>query len=122
MFFASTSDAGVYVSKLSGFIPSNRRIRNSKIHLHALMIELGRYDQVKSLVLPLAVCVEVPTGMRDGSLHARRSLPRRGFRGSGDFRGNHGASHRRVLGPSHPDTLQCLVELDRASMTPYDSP
>ena len=30
------------------------------------------------------------------------------------------STHRRVLGPSHPDTLQCLVELDRASMTLED--
>ena len=30
------------------------------------------------------------------------------------------STHRRVLGPSHPDTLECLVELDRASMTLED--
>ena len=27
---------------------------------------------------------------------------------------------RRVLGPSHPDTLEVLVELDRACMTLED--
>ena len=88
--------------------------------LAASLIELGRYDQVKSLVLPL-----LPYG-RKFRLEYAKAL----YRPAGASRAEVSEAVaifddvlgklRRVLGPSHPDALEVLVELDRARMTLED--
>ena len=88
--------------------------------LAATLIELGRYDQVKSLVLPL-----LPRGRRFRMTYAMAL-----YRPAGASRGEifeaveilekEVCTDRRVLGPSHPDALEVLVELDRACMTLED--
>ena len=84
------------------------------------LTELGRYDQVKSLVLPL-----LPYG-RKFRLEYAKAL----YRPAGASRAevleavaifeDVLCTLRRVMGPSHPDTLEALVELDRARMTLED--
>ena len=84
------------------------------------MIELGRYDQVKSLVLPL-----LPYGRKFrlsyGKALYRTAGASRGevFEAVASFEEQVGTC-RRVLGPSHPDTLDILRELGRARMTLED--
>ena len=84
------------------------------------LIGLGRYDQVKSLVLPLlrygrkfrlacAMALYRPAGASRGEI----------FEAVATFEEDV-CKLRRVLGPSHPDTLEILRELDRASMTLED--
>ena len=84
------------------------------------MIELGRYDQVKSLVLPL-----LPQGRKFRLAYAIAL-----YRPAGASRAEVSEAVaifddvlcklRRVLGPSHPETLATLAELDRARMTLED--
>ena len=84
------------------------------------LIELGRYDQVKSLVPPL---------MRYGP-GCRLTYAMAHYRPAEASRGDIFEAvaiceklwsyQRRVLGPSHPDALEVLVELDRACMTLED--
>ena len=84
------------------------------------LTELGRYDQVKSLVLPL-----LPYG-RKFRLEYAKAL----YRPAGASRAEVSeavaileeqvGTLRRVLGPSHPDTLTVFGELDRARMTLED--
>ena len=84
------------------------------------LIKLGRYDQVKSLVLPL-----LRRGRRFRMAYAMAL-----YRPAGASRAEVSEAvaifeeisckARRVLGPSHPDTLENLAELDRASMTLED--
>jgi len=88
--------------------------------LAASLIELGRYDQVKSLVLPL---------LRYGQSF-RLSYAKALYMTAGASRGavleavaileEQVCNQRRVMGPSHPDTLEVIVELDRARMTLED--
>ena len=84
------------------------------------MIELGRYDQVKSLVLPL-----LPQGRKFRLAYAialyRPACASRAevLEAVGIFE-EQVCTDRRVFGPSHPDTLVVLVELDRACMTLED--
>ncbi len=84
------------------------------------LIELGRYDQVKSLVLPLlrygrryqlayAMALYRPAGASRAEV----------FEAVAIFEGVL-CTERRVLGPSHPDILKVLAELDRARMTLED--
>ena len=80
------------------------------------LIGLGRYDQVKSLVLPLlrygrkfrlacAMALYRPAGATHGEiLEAVASFEEQL------------CTDRRVFGPSHPDTLDDLRDLDRALM------
>ena len=88
--------------------------------LACTLIGLGRYDQVKSLVLPLlrygrkfrlacAMALYRPAGASRGDI----------FEAVATFEEDV-CKLRRVLGPSHPDTLEILRELDRASMTLED--
>ena len=84
------------------------------------MIELGRYDQVKSFVLPL-----LRHGRRFRLVYAKAL-----YRPAGASRAEvleavtffeeQVCTLRRVMGPSHPDTLEVHRELDRASMTLED--
>ena len=88
--------------------------------LAATLIELGRYDQVKSLVLPL-----LPHGRRFRLAYAKAL-----YRTAGASRGEvfeavasfeeQLCKDRRVLGPSHPEALEVLGELERARMTLED--
>ena len=84
------------------------------------MIELRRYDQVKSLVLPLlrygrryqlayAMALYRPAGASRAEVFEAVAI----FE---ELR----CKLRRVLGPSHPETLEVLGELDRARMTLED--
>ena len=84
------------------------------------LIGLGRYDQVKSLVLPL---------LRYGRKF-RLACAMALYRPAGASRAEVSEAVaifddvlcklRRVLGPSHPETLATLAELDRARMTLED--
>ena len=86
----------------------------------ATLIELGRYDQVKTLALPLQ-----RYGRRFRLAYAMAL-----YRHAGASRGEVLEAvasfeellckDRRVLGPSHPDSLEVLSELDRARMTLED--
>ena len=103
---------------LAGGIDSDSLIAAHQ--LAATWIELGRYDQVKSLVLPL-----LPYGRKfrlsyDKALY-RTAGASRGevFEAVASFEEQVGTC-RRVLGPSHPDTLDILRELGRARMTLED--
>ena len=88
--------------------------------LAATLIELGRYGQVKSLVLPL-----LPHGRRFRLAYAKAL-----YRTTGASRGEVLeavaicekllCNQRRVSGPSHPTTLEVHRELDRARMTLED--
>ena len=88
--------------------------------LAASLIELGRYDQVKSLVLPL---------LRQGR-RFRLSYATALYMTAGASRAEVLEAvaiceellcrDRRVLGPSHPDTLDGFREIDRACMTLED--
>ena len=88
--------------------------------LAATLIELGRYGQVKSLVLPL---------LRHGR-RFRLAYAMALYRPAGASRAKVSeavaifedvlCTDRRGLGPSHPSTLLDLVELDRACMTLED--
>ena len=88
--------------------------------LAGTLVELGRYDQVKSLVLPL---------LRYGHKF-RLAYAKALYRTAGASRGEVfeavaifeelRCKLRQVLGPSHPDTLECLRELNRARMTLED--
>ena len=110
------------LSQTHAFIkPSKCFIRARNITLNdKQVIELGRYDQVKSLVLPLlrygrkfrlacAMALYRPAGASRAEVLEAQAI----FE---DIL----CEDRRVLGPSHPDTLEVLVELDRASMTLED--
>ena len=88
--------------------------------LAATFIELGRYDQVKSLVLPL---------LRYGwgfQLTYAMALCRTARASRGEvveavaIFEEQLCTDRWDLGPSHPDTLEVLRELDRARMTLED--
>ena len=88
--------------------------------LAATLIELGRYGQVKSFVLPL---------LRHGrsfrlayakALYMTAGASRAEVLGALAICEELLCMDRRVLGPSHPDTLEALRELDRASMTLED--
>ena len=91
------------------------------------MIELGSYDQVKSLVLPLLRQFK-PTSKSGQSF--RLVYAKALYRPAGASRAEVSeavaileeqvGTLRRVLGPSHPDTLTVLGELDRARMTLED--
>ena len=84
------------------------------------LIKLGRYGQVKSFVLTL-----LPYGRRFKLAYAIAL-----YRPAGASRAEvleavaileeQVGTLRRVLGPSHPDTLTVLGELDRARMTLED--
>ena len=91
------------------------------------MIELGRYDQVKSLVLPLLRQFKASSkNHRKFKIAYATAL----YRTVGASRAEvfeaveilekEVCTDRRVLGPSHPDTLDTLAELDRARMTLED--
>ena len=84
------------------------------------MIELGRYDQVKSFVLPL---------LRHGrrfhlayamALYRTASASRAEVFEAVAIFEELLSTDRRVLGPSHPTTLEVHRELDRARMTLED--
>ena len=88
--------------------------------LAATLVELGRYDQVKSFVLPLlrhgrrfrlayAIVLYRPTGASRAEVSEAVAILEEQV-----------GTLRRVLGPSHPDTLTVLGELDRARMTLED--
>ena len=87
------------------------------------LLELGRYDQVKSLALPLLRQL-IPTSLNGQSI--RLVYAKALYRTAGASRGEVfeavaifeelRCKLRRVLGPSHPDTLDDLRELDRAWM------
>ena len=91
------------------------------------LIELGSYDQVKSLVLPLLRQFK-PTSQSGQSF--RLSYATALYRTAQASRAEVfeavaiceklWCTERRVLGPSHPDALEVLVELDRACMTLED--
>ena len=91
------------------------------------MIELGSYDQVKSLVLPLLRQFK-PTSESGQSF--RLVYAKALYRPAGASRAEVSEAVaifddvlcklRRVLGPSHPETLATLAELDRARMTLED--
>ena len=91
------------------------------------LIELGSYDQVKSLVLPLLRQFK-PTSQSGQSF--RLSYATALYRPAGASRAevseavaifdDVSCKLRRVLGSSHPETLATLAELDRARMTLED--
>ena len=86
----------------------------------ATLIELGRYDQVKSLVLPL-----LRHGRRFRLAYAKALYRTAGASRAEVFEAvtifeDVLCTLRRVLGPSHPDTLEVLGEFDRACMTLED--
>ena len=91
------------------------------------LIGLGRYDQVKSLVLPLLRQFKASSkNHRKFKIAYATAL----YRTVGASRAEVFEAvatledvlrtQRRVLGPSHPDTLETSAELDRASMTLED--
>jgi hypothetical protein len=91
------------------------------------LLELGRYDQVKSLALPLLRQL-IPNSILGQSI--RLVYAKALYRTAGASRGEVFEAVaifeelrrklRRVLGPSHPDTLDDLRELERARMTLED--
>ena len=99
----------------------------SVYQLARTLIELGSYDQVKSLVLPLLRQFK-PTSKSGQSF--RLVYAKALYRPAGASRAEVSEAVaifddvlcklRRVLGPSHPETLATLAELDRARMTLED--
>ena len=95
--------------------------------LACTLIGLGRYDQVKSLALPLLRQL-IPNSILGQSI--RLVYAKALYRTAGASRGEVFEAVaifeelrrklRRVLGPSHPDTLDDLRELERARMTLED--
>ena len=106
----------VYARKKVLVGATDRTTLIAALQLAAALIQLGRYDQVKSLVLPLlqhgrsfqlayAMALYRPAGASRGEiLEAVASFEEQL------------CTDRRVFGPSHPDTLDVLRDLDRALM------
>ena len=138
MFLAiDLQKSGIYVSicPYCLFMPSKLSIRARKIsltlkaayQLARTLIELGSYDQVKSLVLPLLRQFK-PTSESGQSF--RLVYAKALYRPAGASRAEVSEAVaifddvlcklQRVLGPSHPETLATLAELDRARMTLED--
>ena len=84
------------------------------------LIELGRYDQVKSFVMPL---LRYGRGFRlpyAKALYMTAGASRGAVLEAVAILEEQVCNQRRVMGPSHPDTLEVIVELDRARMTLED--
>ena len=84
------------------------------------MIELGRYGQVKSLVLPLLRCARRFRLAYAKALYRTTGASRAEVLEAVAIFEELLCTQRRVMGPSHPGTLGVLRELDRARMTLED--
>ena len=88
--------------------------------LAASLIELGRYDQVKSLVLPLLRYARRFRLAYATALYRSAGASRAEVFEAVEILEKEVCKDRRVLGPSHPYTLEVLGELDRVHMTLED--